>query len=114
MKTSGIFAENILKSSEKNSLKNSKKNSLLSALFTREESSLVGGFLGIHAATVAYIPNMYIWAGTGRYRLGQDTLSYQRTTKMQTSSGIAVEQELQFLQSLWVNSQQGCFALCGV
>lgn len=64
------------------------------SLFTREESSLVGGFLGIHAATMAYIPNMYIWAGTGRYSLGQDTLSYQRATKMQRASGIAVEQEL--------------------
>lgn len=86
MKTSGIFAKNILKSSEK-----TKKDSLLSALFTREESSLVGGFLGIHAATVVYIPNMYIWAGTGRYSLGQDTHSYQRATKMQRASGIAVE-----------------------
>ena len=110
MKASGIFPENILKSSEKNK----KKYSLLSALFTRKESSLIRSFLGIHAATVANNPNMYIWAGTGRYSLGQDTQSYQRATRMHRASGSAAEQELQFLQSLLVNSQQGCFAPCSV
>lgn len=108
-----MFAENSLKFSEKTN----KKYSLLSPLLTREDLSLARGSLNIRATTIVYISNMYIWAGTGRFSLGQGTHSHQRALRMQKALGHAAQQALQsksklwarITQCLWVNSHQVVF-----